>query len=150
MGVASPKPGVGSSWKSSTLLVLNERIIRKIAEYPSYMSAFFDIFSKNWPKIDVFLAKNGQKWNFRSVFGCAARRKKILGFLGLQYPHRAPILTLNFALGSSWGGGGARPPDPHLATRMVRHSITSHKPVAIRSGISRCEHVTSRCGSRVA
>ena len=44
MGVASPKPGVGSSWKSSTLLVLNERIIRKIAEYPSYMSAFFDIF----------------------------------------------------------------------------------------------------------
>ena len=40
MGVASQKPGVGSSWKSSTLLVLNECIIRKIAEYPSYMSAF--------------------------------------------------------------------------------------------------------------
>ena len=40
MGVASPKPGVGSSWKSSTSLVLNERITRKIEEYPSYISAF--------------------------------------------------------------------------------------------------------------
>ena len=40
MGVASRKPEVGSSWKSSTLLVINERIIRKIAEYSSYMSAF--------------------------------------------------------------------------------------------------------------
>ena len=29
MGVASRKPGVGPSWKSSTLLVINERIIRK-------------------------------------------------------------------------------------------------------------------------
>ena len=47
IGVASPKPGVGSSWKSSTLSVLNERIIRKIAEYPSYISPFFDIFSYN-------------------------------------------------------------------------------------------------------
>ena len=64
MGVASPKPEVGSSWKSSTLLVLNERIIRKIAEYPSYMSAFFDIlakidqkstfFGKKRPKTEIF------------------------------------------------------------------------------------------------
>ena len=39
MGVASRKPGLGSSWKSSTLLVQNERIIRKITEYLSYISA---------------------------------------------------------------------------------------------------------------
>ena len=125
MGVASPKPGVGSNWKSSTLLVLNERIIRKITEYPSYMSAFFAMFSQNWPKIDVFRRKTAKKWSFRMFCGCAVRRKKILGFLGLQYPHRAPILTPNFALGSSWGGARSDPtPLLRLVTCMIIQALS--------------------------
>ena len=48
MGLASQKPKVGSSSKSSTLVVLNERIIRKIGEYPSYMSAYLANLSYNW------------------------------------------------------------------------------------------------------
>ena len=68
MGVASPKPGVGSSWKSATLKVLNERIIRKIEEYPSYMSAFLVFLAKIDKKSTFFGEKRPKKWDFRSFW----------------------------------------------------------------------------------
>ena len=86
MGVASRNPGGVSSWRSSSLLVLNQGIMRKKYNVPPYISACLtEIIQKN----RLFQRK-------RPIYDLLCffffSREKILGVLGQEYPQRTPYL----------------------------------------------------------
>ena len=112
MGVASRKPGVGSSWKSSTLLVLNERIFTKIGEYPSYMSAFLANFSLKMTTNRRFSAKNGQKMRFSDNFWLRREAQEIFRVFRAILPSPSTNFNPKFCTWLELGGGRLETPPP--------------------------------------